>query len=105
MPGTSPRSTRLVKGGFASVARDARQVAGADWPGMGIVNADGTPAGMIGYESDTVLPPVVVTDAEGRIVYADQTDNYRVRPTPDTVLAALHAAGLATATVEAGVNG
>jgi len=56
---------------------------------LGIANDDGTPAGMIGYESDTVLPTLVVTDGEGRIVYADQTDNYRVRPTPDTVLAAL----------------
>jgi peroxiredoxin len=61
---------------------------------LGIVNTDGTPAGMIGYDSDTVLPTLVVTDAEGRIVYADQTDNYRVRPTPDTVLAALRGAGL-----------
>lgn len=56
---------------------------------LGIANDDGTPAGMIGYESDTVLPTLVVTDGEGRIAYADQTDNYRVRPTPDTVLAAL----------------
>ncbi len=56
---------------------------------LGIVNPDGTPAGMVGYESDTVLPTLVVTDADGRIVYADQTDNYRVRPTPETVLAAL----------------
>jgi len=56
---------------------------------LGIANPDGTPAGMVGYESDTVLPTLVVTDADGRIVYADQTDNYRVRPTPETVLAAL----------------
>jgi peroxiredoxin len=56
---------------------------------LGILDEDGTPAGMIGYESDTVLPTLVVTDAEGRVVYADQTDNYRLRPTPDTVLAAL----------------
>ena len=56
---------------------------------LGIANDDGTPAGMIGYESDTVLPTLVVTDGGGRIAYADQTDNYRVRPTPDTVLAAL----------------
>ena len=70
---------------------------------LGIVNPDGTPAGMIGYDSDTVLPTLVVTDAEGRIVYADQTDNYRVRPTPDTVLNALRAAGLAPATAEASV--
>jgi peroxiredoxin len=56
---------------------------------LGISNPDGTPAGLIGYESDTVLPTLVVTDDEGRVVYADQTDNYRVRPTPDTVLATL----------------
>jgi peroxiredoxin len=59
---------------------------------LGIANPDGTPAGLVGYESDTVLPTVVVTDAGGRIVFADQTDNYRVRPTPDTVLEALRAA-------------
>jgi|GEM_PF-366020 len=56
---------------------------------LGIANDNGTPAGMLGYEGDTVLPTLVVTDAEGRVVFADQTDNYRVRPTPDTVLAAL----------------
>jgi len=61
---------------------------------LGIANDDGTPAGLLGYESDTVLPTVVVTDTEGRIVYTDQTDNYRVRPTPDTILAALRDAGL-----------
>lgn len=61
---------------------------------LGIVNKDGTPAGMVGYESDTVFPTLVVTDAEGRIVYADQTDNYRVRPTPEIVFAALRSAGL-----------
>ena len=59
---------------------------------LGIVDPNGTPSGMIGYEGDTVLPTLVVTDSEGRIVFADQTDNYRVRPTPDTVLAALGAA-------------
>ena len=46
----------------------------------------------------------MVTDVEGRIVYADQTDNYRVRPTPDTVLEALRAAGLAPAAAEASVS-
>lgn len=60
---------------------------------LGIVNENGTPAGMLGYDSDTVLPTVVVTDAEGRILLADETDNYRVRPTPDTVLAALRDSG------------
>jgi len=67
---------------------------------LGIANPDGTPAGMVGYESDTVLPTLVVTDADGRIVYADQTDNYRVRPAPETVLAALRAADLGAARVD-----
>jgi peroxiredoxin len=67
---------------------------------LGIVNEDGTPAGMLGYENDTVLPTLVVTDADGRIVYADQTDNYRVRPTPDTVLAALRGASPASRSPE-----
>lgn len=67
---------------------------------LGIANPDGTPAGMVGYEGDTVLPTLVVTDAAGRIVFADQTDNYRVRPTPETVLTALRSAGLVPATAE-----
>jgi peroxiredoxin len=66
---------------------------------LGIANPDGTPAGMIGYESDTVLPTLIVTDGSGRIVFADQTDNYRVRPTPETVLAALRGAGGSAASV------
>jgi hypothetical protein len=32
---------------------------------------------------------MVVTNADGMVVFCDQTDNYRVRPTPDTVLEAL----------------
>jgi len=74
--------------GFRFLRDDGLAAAGR----LGIVDADGTPAGMIGYDGDTVLPTLVVTDAEGRIVFADQTDNYRVRPTPDTVLAALEKA-------------
>ncbi len=59
---------------------------------LGILQAWGTPMGMqmLGYESDTVLPTIVVTDAEGNIVFTDQTDNYRIRPEPEvfeTILA------------------
>lgn len=58
---------------------------------LGIFMQNGLPAGMelLGYDSDTVYPTVVVTDADGRILYADQTDNYRVRPEPSTFLAIL----------------
>ena len=41
----------------------------------------------------TVMPTVVVTDANGTIVFSDQTDNYRVRPEPDVFLAILRRSG------------
>jgi peroxiredoxin len=58
---------------------------------LGIAAPGGLPAGMevLGYDSDTVLPTVVITDAQGIIIFADQTDNYRVRPEPETFLAVL----------------
>ncbi len=51
---------------------------------LGILHKWGTPMGLqlLGYESDTVLPTVILTDASGHIVFSDQTDNYRVRPEP-----------------------
>jgi len=53
---------------------------------LGIVHKWGTPMGMqvLGYDSDTVLPTVILTNQQGTIVYTDQTDNYRVRPEPET---------------------
>jgi len=52
---------------------------------LGILHEWGTPMGMqvLGYESDTVLPTVVLTNEQGQIVFSDQTDNYRVRPAPE----------------------
>ena len=49
---------------------------------LGILHEWGTPTGLqiLGYESDSVLPTMLLTDAEGYIIYSDQTDNYRVRP-------------------------
>ena len=51
---------------------------------LGIYAAHGTPTAMIplGFESDTVLPTIIITDKGGKIIYADLTDNYRVRPEP-----------------------
>ena len=45
---------------------------------------NGLPMGMemLGYDSDTVLPTVIITDKNGFIVYSDQTNNYRIRPEP-----------------------
>lgn len=58
---------------------------------LGIYVKGGTPLGMevFGFDSDTVLPTVVITDVTGVILYTDQTDNYRVRPEPETFLAIL----------------
>lgn len=60
---------------------------------LGLYVKGGTPFGMeiLGFKSDTVLPTVIITDESGKILYADQTDNYRVRPEPDTFLKVLKA--------------
>ena len=52
---------------------------------LGILHQWGTPMGLqvLGYDSDTVLPTVILTNVGGKIVFADQTDNYRVRPQPE----------------------
>ena len=52
----------------------------------------GTPMGLqlLGYTSDTVMPTVILTNSEGNIVFSDQTDNYRVRPEPETFEALLN---------------
>ena len=55
---------------------------------LGLLHQWGTPMGMqlLGYESDTVMPTVILTDQHGTIVFSDQTDNYRVRPEPEAWL-------------------
>lgn len=49
---------------------------------------NGLPMGLqaLGYDSDTVLPTVLVSDEKGKIIFADLTDNYRRRPEPSTFL-------------------
>ena len=63
---------------------------------LGITSEYGVPAGMMAnnYGKHTVMPTVVIVDAEGRILYTDQTDNYRVRPEPDVFFRVLAANGL-----------
>jgi len=58
---------------------------------LGIASPNGIPAGMqmLGYDSETVLPTVIITNAGGRILWVHETDNYRVRPEPETYLAVL----------------
>jgi len=55
---------------------------------LGIYMPQGLPFGMqmFGFKSDTVFPTIIATDAEGRIIFSDETDNYRVRPEPSTFI-------------------
>lgn len=66
---------------------------------FGIFAQAGTPAGMeaLGYSADTAMPTVVITNAQGVIVYADLTDNYRVRPEPAEFLRVLDELGVPSA--------
>ena len=60
---------------------------------LGIVHEHGVPAGQLTgtFGQNTVLPTVIIVDREGRIIFTDQTDNYRVRPDPDRFLKVLQA--------------
>lgn len=60
---------------------------------LGIVHRGGVPVGMVGYDADTVFPTLVVLDRRGTVVFCDQTDDYRLRPDPELVIAALRSAG------------
>lgn len=53
-----------------------------------IIAENGLPMGLqaMGYDSDTVMPTVVMTGSDGKIIFADLTDNYRVRPEPEDFL-------------------
>ena len=60
---------------------------------LGIEHVGGLPFLMepLGYDADSVLPTVLIIDPARRIIFADLTDNYRVRPEPGTFLAAIDA--------------
>lgn len=55
---------------------------------LGILAENGTPSGLqaLGYGNDTAMPTVVLTDSDQTIIFCDETDNYRVRPEPQTFL-------------------
>ena len=62
---------------------------------LGIAIKNGLPISTSGSNvSDTVLPTLLVTNQRGTILFADQTDNYRVRPDPEVILAILRRAGI-----------
>ncbi|MDD9893005.1 MAG: peroxiredoxin family protein [Gammaproteobacteria bacterium] len=62
-----------------------------------IIHKNGVPVGMLGYDSDAPYPTIIILDAEGKVAFADMTDNYRVRPEPDTFLKIIDEKGLAAA--------
>jgi len=55
---------------------------------LGLLHVDGIPPGMgmLGYDSDTVFPTVVIADAAGVVQFVEVSDNYRVRPEPGQYL-------------------
>lgn len=65
---------------------------------LGILAENGLPTGLqaLGYDSDVPMPTVFITEVGGRIIYADLTENYRIRPEPQEFLAELDRHGLTT---------
>lgn len=53
---------------------------------LSVADIGGTPPGLSGYPADTVMATVIALDADGRVVFGDETDNYRVRPHPEAFL-------------------
>ncbi len=58
---------------------------------LGILSSAGLPAGLelLGYESDVPMPTLFILDEKGKVIYADLTENYRVRPRSQDILKAL----------------
>ena len=66
---------------------------------LGIDQPNGLPMGLqvLGYDSDTVMPTVIITDKNGRIIWTHETDNYRIRPEPALYLEVLRENGIVPA--------
>ncbi|MCY7296814.1 peroxiredoxin-like family protein [Alteromonas sp. a30] len=58
---------------------------------LGIDSPNGLPMGLqvMGYDSDTVLPTVIITDENNTVLWSHETDNYRVRPEPELFIKVL----------------
>ncbi len=63
---------------------------------LGFAQKFGLPLGMqmFGYKSETVLPTVIITDGDGNAIWTHETDNYRIRPEPDTYIEVLRRHGI-----------
>lgn len=58
---------------------------------LGILHSDGLPKGLeiLGYEPDVPMPTTFVVDEKGKVLFADLSANYRLRPRPEDILAAI----------------
>jgi len=56
---------------------------------LGLLHEGGVPLGASAYSANTHYPTSIVTDETGKIIYSDQTNNYRARPEPQLILDAL----------------
>lgn len=61
---------------------------------LNIAVDNAVPLGVSGYDADSVMPTVIISDEKGEIIFADLTDNYRVRPEPQTFLRILDQAAV-----------
>jgi len=52
---------------------------------LGINHSFGLPMGLqaAGYDSHTIFPTVIVVDANSKIIYTGENNNYRIRPEPN----------------------
>ncbi len=61
---------------------------------LDIASSNVVPLGLPGeHVTDAAMPTLIVVNANGTIIFSDQTDNYRVRPEPDVFLAILRRTG------------
>jgi hypothetical protein len=48
---------------------------------------------MMGYDSETVLPTIIITGKDGKVIWTHETHNYRIRPEPEVYLEVCVATG------------
>lgn len=58
---------------------------------LGIYAKNGVPLGLelLGYDQNTLMPTLIITDKKNTIIHCDETQNYRVRPEPETLIKAI----------------
>jgi len=78
--------TRELAARFNSPLQFCSDPGGAAARALGIEHRGGVPFGLPGYGKDTVFPTIVLTDADNRVIFVDETRNYRVRPAPEALL-------------------